>query len=270
MSRETLLCDLKSKTSKIHRNQQITTPLSNRLFARSSNSRPCFHVKSPSLYNLYLNELPFSLEKTKFSDPLILPDGTKLNTLLYADDLIILSHGLQNSLNTLNLFCKSWKLDVNLKKTKVMIFQNKTRTLQNQRFYLGDHLVEKTQEYTYLGVKLTSNGNFTAAKKQLSEKGLHALFGMRKYSNINRFPPKLASKIFDSMISPILTYNCEVWGAYLKLDLNHWDKSPIEKVHLRFCKSYLQSWTKVLGHMHFFSENFPFSISPSPPSPYQS
>ena len=32
-------------------------------------------------------------------------------------------------------------------------------------------------------------------------------------------------------------------------------------------KEYLQSWTKVLGHMHFFSENFPFSISPSP---YQS
>ena len=120
-----------------------------------------------------------------------------------------------------------------------MIFHNKTRTLQNQSFYLGDHLVEKTQEYTYLGVKLTSNGNFTAAKEQLSEKGLHALLGMRKYSNINRFPPKLASKLFDTMISPILTYNCEVWGAYLKLDLNHWDKSPIEKVHVRFCKSYL-------------------------------
>ena len=185
--------------------------------------------------------MPFSLEKTKFSDPLILPDGTKLNTLLYADDLIILScsrHGLQNSRNTLNHSCKSWKSGVNLKKTKVMIFHNKTRTLTNQSFYLGDHLVKKTQEYTYLGVQLTSNGNFTAAKEQLSEKGLHALFGMRKYSNINRFSPKLASKLFDTMTFPILTYNCEVWGAYLKLDLNHWDKSPIEKVHLRFCKSY--------------------------------
>ena len=32
----------------------------------------------------------------------------------------------------------------------------------------------------------------------------------------------------------------------------------------------LQSWTKVLGHMHFFFENFPFLISPCPPSPYQS
>ena len=128
------------------------------------------------LVNLYLNELPFSLEKTNFSDPLILPDGTKLNTLLYADYCIILSrsrYGLQNSLNTLNLFCKSWRLDVNLKKTKVMIFHNKTsynKTLQNQSFSLGDHLLEKTQEYTYLRVKLTSNGNFTAAKQQLSER----------------------------------------------------------------------------------------------------
>ena len=199
-------------------------------------------ILSPLLFNLYSNELPFSLNKTETSDSLILPDGTKLNSLLYADDLIILSrskHGLQNCLNTLNHFCKSWKLDVNLKKTKVMIFQNKTRKLQNQNFYLDNRLVETTQEYTYLGVKLTSTGNFTAAKKQLSEKGLYALFGIRKYSNINRFPPQLASKLFDTMISPILTYNCEVWGTYLKLDINHWDKSPIEKVHLRFCKSYL-------------------------------
>ena len=67
---------------------------------------------------------------------------------------------------------------------------------------------------------------------------MHALFGIRKY-NINKFPPQLASKLFDTMISPILTYNCEVWGAYLKSDFSHWDKSPIEKAHLRFCKSYL-------------------------------
>ena len=33
---------------------------------------------------------------------------------------------------------------------------------------------------------------------------------------------------------------------------------------------HLQSWTKVLGHLHFFAENRPSSISPSPsPSPSQ-
>ena len=32
----------------------------------------------------------------------------------------------------------------------------------------------------------------------------------------------------------------------------------------RFISNYLQSWTKVLGNLHFFAENRPSSISPSP------
>ena len=63
-------------------------------------------ILSPLLFNIYLNELPTLLTSPK-SDPLILPDGTQLNCLLYADDLIILSkskHGLQNCLNFLYLY----------------------------------------------------------------------------------------------------------------------------------------------------------------------
>ena len=72
-----------------------------------------------------------------------------------------------------------------------------------------------TKEYTYLGVRLTTTGgNFTAAQEQLLEKAMHALFGMKKYYNINRFPPQLASKRFDIMISPIL-------HTTLKSDLSH-------------------------------------------------
>ena len=43
-------------------------------------------------------------------------------------------------------------------------------------------------------------------------------------------------KIFETAIQPILTYGCEVWGAYTKLDFDKWDKTPIEQAHLRFCK----------------------------------
>ena len=53
--------------------------------------------------------------------PFILPDGRKLNSLLYADDLIILlqtATGLQNAIDLLSEFCNSWKLAVNLKKLK--------------------------------------------------------------------------------------------------------------------------------------------------------
>ena len=39
------------------------------------------------------------------------------------------------------------------------------------------------------------------------------------------------------MISPILTYNREVWGAFVKSDFRSWDSFAIEKTtHLQLCK----------------------------------
>ena len=42
------------------------------------------------------------------------------------------------------------------------------------------------------------------------------------------------------MISPILTYNSEIWGVYAKPDFKTWDGSQIEKANLQFCKRYLE------------------------------
>ena len=46
------------------------------------------------------------------------------------------------------------------------------------------------------------------------------------------------------MISPILTYNSEVCGAFVKSYFKSWDSSAIEKTHLQFCKGYLQVHNK--------------------------
>ena len=62
------------------------------------------HILSPLLFNIYLDELPKLFEKTQ-SDPFVFQNGTAINSLLYADDLIILSQsksGLQNCLHQLN------------------------------------------------------------------------------------------------------------------------------------------------------------------------
>jgi len=40
------------------------------------------------------------------------------------------------------------------------------------------------------------------------------------------------------MISPILTYNSEIWGVYVKPDFKFWDSSQTGKTHLQFCKHY--------------------------------
>ena len=64
---------------------------------------------------------------------------------------------------------------------------------------------------------------------KLKEKALHALFSPRKHTNISKLSPVLANKIFDMMISTILTYNSEIWGVYVKPDFKSWDSSQIEK-----------------------------------------
>ena len=53
-----------------------------------------------------------------------LGENNKVNELMYADDLILLSKtkdGLQKQIDELLIFCEKWKLDINVKKTKVMV-----------------------------------------------------------------------------------------------------------------------------------------------------
>ena len=73
-----------------------------------SNSRGVLQgcILSPLLFNLYLNNLPHLVENM-LSDPFVLPNGKHINSLSYADDLVILSRsltGLQNCLNVLSLY----------------------------------------------------------------------------------------------------------------------------------------------------------------------
>ena len=93
-----------------------------------------------------------------------------------------------------------------------MTFRKKAKKSENKEFHLNDHFLESTQEYTYLGIKFTPSGNYSIAQEQLREKAMHAFYGIRKYVNIKTFLQNRASKLFDTMISPILMYNIEVWG----------------------------------------------------------
>ena len=103
-------------------------------------------------------------------------------------------------------------------------------------------MVDIVKDYTYLGTRISSPGNFTLSLEHLRQKALHALFSLRRHTDFSKLKPSLANKIFDTMISPILTYNSEVWGEFVKSDFKSWDKSGIEKTKL--CKRYLEVHNK--------------------------
>ncbi len=110
-------------------------------------------------------------------------------SLLYADDLVLLSpteEGLQDSLNLLEDFCQSWALMVNLQKNRVMMFQKHSRSQgPTHTFTLSHRTIETTKTCTYLGLKMTSTGNFTLAVKELKEKAQRAFYAIKRSIKID-------------------------------------------------------------------------------------
>ena len=67
-------------------------------------------------------------------------------------------------------YCKSWGLEINYTKSKVMIF-NKGSRLSNFKFYIDKTELEIVRHYRYLGIMLSLNGSFTQALPDLTRRG---------------------------------------------------------------------------------------------------
>ena len=131
-------------------------------------------------------------------------------------------------------------MKINPRKTKIIVFQKRARKNADFRFLVDDQIIDVLHEYTYLGTRMSSSGNVSVLCEHLKEKALHALFSLRRHTNLSKLKAALVRRVFDTMISPILTYNSEIWGVYTKPDFETWDGSQIDKTHLQFCKRYLE------------------------------
>ena len=126
-------------------------------------------ILSPLLFNLFVNDLPNCFDSSK-CDPIPMGDAL-VNCLMYADDVVLLSsskEGLQHSLSSLQKYCDSWNLKINIEKTKILIFNKSGKLLKNDKFFINGILLENVQEYKYLGILMRASGTFTNALMQYS------------------------------------------------------------------------------------------------------
>jgi hypothetical protein len=201
---------------------------------------------SPNLFKIFINDLPSMFDET--CDPVKLGNSL-LNCLLYADDLILLStskEGLQTCLNRLQSFCDRWCLEVDIDKTRIVIF-NKGGKLIHSSFTLGSKTLECVQSYKYLGIYFQASGIFIQAKNNLYKRGLKAHFKL--LSHFGNLTPnvKTSLHLFDHTIKPVLLYGCEVWATVNptragitrcnsnKIQKAFSDFEP-EKLNIKFCK----------------------------------
>ena len=191
---------------------------------------------SPFLFSIFLHDLHDHLESAHVNGVNIeynLDDAflfLKLLILLYADDTVIISESsedLQYALSQFGEYYRTWKLTVNVSKTKVIIF-SKGKSKVSTKFYFENKELEIEDRYKYLGIILSRNGSFVEAKKHIAEQGNKALFSLLRKSRQLQLPYDIQIELFEKTIKPILLYGCEIWG-YGNLDV-------IERVQLKYFK----------------------------------
>ena len=193
---------------------------------------------SPLLFNIFINDIFNRLQATDCA-PATLNGTDFINALAYADDIVLIStsaEGLQKAIDITHKYCQEWKLEVNHKKTKCITF---TKGTQREKvvFKIGNKILENATEMKYLGITVgKKNCSFVPAISALKTKATRALYALRAKIDINRLPIKLALKLFDTLIKPILLYASEVWEPFLNQDSAKWDYNDIEKIHLQFMK----------------------------------
>ena len=167
---------------------------------------------SPLLFNLFIDKITTIFDQT--CDPVSL-GGEDLSCLLWADDLVLLSStpgGLQNAINKTHSFYTDLGLQMNTKKTKVMVFNSRGLKLTNNAFVVGDNPLEVVDNYQYLGIKFKPSGSFQFAVGELFDKANRAWFAI---SNVlyqhKKMAVKKALQLFDSLIRPIFLYAVEFW-----------------------------------------------------------
>ena len=212
---------------------------------------------SPLLFSLYLNDLEQFLEEREClplnirltNDNSDLKSMLKLFVLLYADDTVMMSDSrqqLQKALDVLSIYCLKWKLDVNVDKTKIVIFHKRKC---REKFKFNGNDVEVVDSFRYLGIEFSRTGNFAKGKKYAFDKAQRALFALLKTSREKNLPTDILLDLYQKMVVPVMLYGCEIWG-HEKLDI-------LEKIHLKSLKYILHlnrstMTAQVFGESGFF------------------
>ena len=186
---------------------------------------------SPNMFRHLLHDLKYYLNLEK---GIVMNNKEILLHILWADDLILVSdtkEGLQRQLNGVFTFCSKSQMIVNSLKTKIMIFGKKQG---DEEFTFNSTILNIVDEYKYLGVVFNSIStcNQNIVKQHvpyIRDKALKASFMcFKKCRKIGFVTPKVGFQLFNSFVSPLVNYGCEIWST---------KEYPIlELVHLKFLK----------------------------------
>ena len=213
---------------------RVGEKITNTFLANQGVKQGC--ILSPLLFNIFLSDLP-KIFLGPECQPAKLNNAQPVSCLVWADDVVLLSEsnkGIQEMISKLAKYSSTNYLEINVEKTKGMIF-NKSGRFNRMTYKLNNQFIHTTNSYKYLGFIMTPSGEINSGLKDLKVRALRAYYKLkRKLGYLFRRNISTTLFLFDALIKPILLYASDFWGC-LKMPKNN----PIENVQIRFYKDIL-------------------------------
>jgi hypothetical protein len=167
-------------------------------------------ILSPILFALFIDGLVGAVKRVRVASTL---EGSKLNILLFADDVALLANSrsdLQKLLDAVYEYSQKWRFKWNCSKSKVMRFGS--REVSKQHYFLGFQELEVVKSFKYLGVDIQDNLSWAGTKKRLEGKA-KARIPLITKATIEGLSIKTGEKLWETMLRFVLEYAAEVWGG---------------------------------------------------------
>jgi hypothetical protein len=125
------------------------------------------------------------------------------------------SHDLENQLRILKDFFSNMGMTVNTDKTKVMII--KSNKITYDTFIYEKNNLEEVTSYKYLGIDIHHKLNWNYSIEKMIIGGWKAYYGLENNCNSSNLWIWDKNKLlFQTLITPIILYECEVCWHVLR------------------------------------------------------
>ena len=185
-------------------------------------------LMSPLIFSLLIGDVADYVRQNGLNGFKLFQRGQEIYSLLFADDIVLLSstpHGLQRQINNLAKSSKNLGLNVNLDKTKKMVFRKGGFLGRRERWFLNGQHIDVVNSYKYLGYLFTTQLSEISACEEFESKAKGKVIDIIKTMwCIGVYIPSVFFQFFDCQVKPMLLYASEIWGLS-KVE-------NIEKAHL--------------------------------------
>ena len=166
-------------------------------------------VVSPLLFDVFVDRLAREVKRLGLG---VAAGGGRLSLLLYADDIVVLAESqedLQKMMNAVHAFCRRWRLQVNMSKTKVVAFGSEGTS--NLCVTWGEDKIEEVDKYKYLGMWIEKRGTWKMEKELKLRKARREMaLAWNMATRGGDMSIRGATSMWTALIRPHLEYGAEV------------------------------------------------------------